>query len=184
MEIPAEPLVSLETSQQQANYYRAVVAKDARFDGVFFTAVKTTGIYCRPVCTAKTPKLSSCQFFALAAAAEAAGFRPCLRCRPELAPYDLQQNLAHGIWQKIISGYLNEASIEDLAAEVGLSARQIRRVMLQEFGVTPVELAQTQRLLFAKNYSRRQICQWLNSLFQLVLAVSEDSMLYLSNDIK
>jgi AraC family transcriptional regulator of adaptative response / DNA-3-methyladenine glycosylase II len=139
--------------------YRALLARDARFDGVFFTGVKTTGIYCRPVCAVRTPRRSSCVFFSSAAAAEAAGFRPCLRCRPELAPYALQPNLAHAVWQRIAAGALNEGSEDDaeaggalerLAAEVGLSSRQVRRVLLRQFGVTPVELAQTQRLLFAK----------------------------------
>jgi AraC family transcriptional regulator of adaptative response / DNA-3-methyladenine glycosylase II len=133
-----------------ASCYRALAAKDARFDGVFFTGVKTTGIYCRPVCGAKTPRASSCVFFSSAAAAEAAGFRPCLRCRPELAPYALQQNLAHAVWQRIAAGALNDGNAERLAEEVGLSSRQLRRVLLQHFGVTPIELAQTQRLLFAK----------------------------------
>lgn len=133
-----------------ASCYRAVTARDVRFDGVFFTGVKTTGIYCRPICSAKTPKASSCTFFASAAAAEAAGFRPCLRCRPELAPYALQQNLAYAVWQRIAAGALNDGNSERLAAEVGLSSRQLRRVLLQHFGVTPIELAQTQRLLFAK----------------------------------
>ena len=130
--------------------YRALAARDTRFDGVFFTGVKTTGIYCRPVCAVKTPRESSCLFFSSAAAAEAAGFRPCLRCRPELAPYALQQNLAHAVWQRIAAGALNDGDVERLASEVGLSSRQLRRVLLQHFGVTPVELAQTQRLLFAK----------------------------------
>lgn len=133
-----------------ASCYRALAAKDARFDGVFFTGVKTTGIYCRPVCGVKTPRASSCVFFSSAAAAEAAGFRPCLRCRPELAPYALQQNLAHAVWQCIAAGALNDGDTEGLAEKVGLSSRQLRRVLLQHFGVTPVELAQTQRLLFAK----------------------------------
>jgi AraC family transcriptional regulator, regulatory protein of adaptative response / DNA-3-methyladenine glycosylase II len=134
----------------RTQYYRALAAKDTRFDGVFFTGVKTTGIYCRPVCTVKTPRESSCEFFTSAAAAEAAGFRPCLRCRPELAPYALQQNLAYAVWQRIAAGALNDGDVEQLSEEVGLSSRQLRRVLLQHFGVTPVELAQTQRLLFAK----------------------------------
>ncbi len=141
-----EPFLTLSREQ----YYRALTAKDTRFDGVFFTGVKTTGIYCRPVCTVKTPRESSCLFFSTAAAAEAAGFRPCLRCRPELAPYALQQNLAYAVWQRIAAGALNDGDVERLANEVGLSSRQLRRVLLQHFGVTPVELAQTQRLLFAK----------------------------------
>ena len=137
--------------------YRALLARDARFDGVFFTGVTTTGIYCRPVCAVRAPRRSSCVFFGSAAAAEAAGFRPCLRCRPEMAPYALQQNLAFAVWQRIAAGALNEGGdeesggpLERLAAEVGLSSRQVRRVLLRHFGVTPVELAQTQRLLFAK----------------------------------
>lgn len=130
--------------------YRALAARDTRFDGIFFTGVTTTGIYCRPVCTVKTPRLTSCRFFGSAAAAEAAGFRPCLRCRPELAPYALQENLAHAVWQRIAGGALNDGNVERLADEVGLSSRQLRRVLMQHFGVTPVELAQTQRLLFAK----------------------------------
>lgn len=130
--------------------YRALLARDTRFDGVFFTGVKSTGIYCRPVCTVKTPRASSCSFFPNAATAEAAGYRPCLRCRPELAPYALQQNLAYAVWQRIAAGALNGGDLEGLSAQVGLSSRQLRRVLHQHFGVTPIELAQTQRLLFAK----------------------------------
>lgn len=142
--------MQLHISAQDHDFYRALAAKDARFDGVFFAGITTTGIYCRPICRVKTPRQTSCVFFSSQAAAEAAGFRPCLRCRPELAPYNLQQNLAHAIWQKISAGALNDSSVETLAEQVGLSSRQLRRVMLQEFGVSPVELAQTQRLLFAK----------------------------------
>lgn len=145
------PNISKHTSPlAPASCYRALAAKDARFDGVFFVGIKTTGIYCRPVCSVKTPRESSCTYFSTAAAAEAAGFRPCLRCRPELAPYALQQNLAYAVWQRIAAGALNDGDTERLAAEVGLSSRQLRRVLLEHFGVTPVELAQTQRLLFAK----------------------------------
>lgn len=146
------PLLSQSAAgfPDRASCYRALTARDARFDGVFFTGVRTTGIYCRPVCGVKTPREASCLFFDSAAAAEAAGFRPCLRCRPELAPYALQQNLAHAVWQRIAAGALNDGNLERLALEVGLSSRQLRRVLLQQFGVTPVELAQTHRLLFAK----------------------------------
>lgn len=139
-----------DTVERDQYFYRALAAKDSRFDGVFFAGISTTGIYCRPVCRVKTPRASSCHFFDSAAAAEAAGFRPCLRCRPELAPYALQQNLAYAVWQRIAAGALNDAGIEALALQVGLSSRQLRRVLLQQFGVTPIELAQTQRLLFAK----------------------------------
>ncbi|MEB0135991.1 AlkA N-terminal domain-containing protein [Actimicrobium sp. CCC2.4] len=142
------------TTPADAHCYRALTARDARFDGIFFTGVSSTGIYCRPVCPARTPRAEMCRFFSSAAAAEQAGFRPCLRCRPELAPYALQQNLAYAVWQRIAAGALNHhdegSGIEALAATVGLSSRQLRRVLLQHFGVTPVGLAQTQRLLFAK----------------------------------
>lgn len=150
MDTAAQPPLPGQPALDRASCYRALAARDTRFDGVFFTGVKTTGIYCRPVCAVKTPRESSCQFFSSAAAAEAAGFRPCLRCRPELAPYALQENLAHAVWQRIAAGALNDGNVERLAEEVGLSSRQLRRVLLQHFGVSPVELAQTQRLLFAK----------------------------------
>jgi len=134
-----------------ATCYRALCAKDSRFDGEFFVGVSTTGIYCRPVCRVKTPRASSCTFYPNASAAEAAGFRPCLRCRPELAPYAIQQNLAHAIWQRIAAGGLNgDQHMDDLARLVGLSTRQLQRLMQAHFGVSPIELAQTTRLLFAK----------------------------------
>ena len=147
--VTANPLSTTDDERDQ-RYFHALAARDSRFDGVFFTGVTTTGIYCRPVCPAKTPRASSCHFFGTAAAAEAAGFRPCLRCRPELAPYAVQQNLAHAVWQKIADGALNDGNLDALAMQVGLSSRQLRRVIVQEFGVTPIALAQTQRLLFAK----------------------------------
>lgn len=150
MDTLATPLHDSLRGLDSDSCYRALAARDTRFDGVFFTGVTTTGVYCRPVCTVKTPRPSSCRFFGSAAAAEAAGFRPCLRCRPELAPYALQENLAHAVWQRIAGGGLNDGNVERLADEVGLSSRQLRRVLMQHFGVTPVELAQTQRLLFAK----------------------------------
>lgn len=135
---------------KEHQFYRAVCARDARFDGVFFTGVKTTGIYCRPICSAKTPKESSCNFYANAAAAEAAGFRPCLRCRPELAPYDVQENLAYAILKRMEQVGADGVSLAQLAQQVGLSERQMRRVMVDTFGVPPIALLQTQRLLFAK----------------------------------
>lgn len=132
--------------------YRAVVTRDPRFDGHFFTAVKTTGVYCRPICSARTPRRSSCDFFRTAAAAEHAGFRPCLRCRPELAPgrVDFRTTLAEAIFAQLQAGALDDGSIESLAADVGLSSRQVRRIVLDHSGVTPIEVVQTHRLLFAK----------------------------------
>jgi AraC family transcriptional regulator of adaptative response / DNA-3-methyladenine glycosylase II len=135
--------------------YEALVARDPRFDGVLYVGVTTTGVYCRPVCPARTPRRDRCQFFANAAAAENAGFRPCLRCRPELAPgnavIDSANRIASSAAQRIEAGALNEAGIDKLAAEFGVSSRQLRRVVKRELGVTPTELAQTQRLLLAKH---------------------------------
>jgi AraC family transcriptional regulator of adaptative response / DNA-3-methyladenine glycosylase II len=136
--------------------YRAIQTRDARFDGLFFIGVLTTGIYCRPVCTARTPRRDRVRFFTTAAAAEGAGFRPCLRCRPELAPghapVDAVGRSARLAAAKIESGALRGGgSLEKLAREIGLSSRQLRRVVQQEFGVTPIQLAQTSRLLLAKH---------------------------------
>jgi AraC family transcriptional regulator, regulatory protein of adaptative response / DNA-3-methyladenine glycosylase II len=134
--------------------YEALVARDPRFDGVLYVGVMTTGVYCRPVCPARTPRRDRCRFFANAAAAENAGFRPCLRCRPELAPgaavIDSASRIASSVARRIEAGALNEAGIDELAAEFGVSSRQLRRVVKRELGVTPTELAQTQRLLLAK----------------------------------
>lgn len=139
----------------QESCYRALAARDVRFDGVFFVGVKTTGIYCRPICTARTPRRESCRFFPSAAAAEREAFRPCLRCRPELspgqAPVDAASRIAFAVAARIEAGALNEEqSLETLAAEFQLCSRQVRRVVQQELGVSPVELAQTHRLLLAK----------------------------------
>ena len=134
--------------------YQALLAHDRRFDGVFFVGVESTGIYCRPVCTTKMPKRVNCTFYRSASAAERAGFRPCLRCRPELAPgsarIDAINRLAAQAAGRIEDGALIEGGVEELAAELGVSGRHLRRVVEQEFGVTPVELAQTSRLLLAK----------------------------------
>ena len=135
--------------------YRALTARDARFDGVFFVGVTTTGIYCRPVCTARTPGRDRCRFFSSAALAEREGFRPCLRCRPELAPghapVDAVRTVARVAASRIEGGALNgDGSLTRLAGELGLSSRQLRRAVRHEFGVSPVDLAQTNRLLLAK----------------------------------
>jgi AraC family transcriptional regulator of adaptative response / DNA-3-methyladenine glycosylase II len=134
--------------------YLALRTHDARFDGRFFVGVGTTRIYCRPVCTARTPHRENCRFFPSAAAAEAEGFRPCLRCRPELAPgyaaVDANRRLAQAAAGSIEDGRLADSSLPDLAGALGVSDRHLRRVFQQEFGVSPVEYAQTQRLLLAK----------------------------------
>lgn len=134
--------------------YEVLKARDARFDGVFFVGVSTTGIYCRPVCTVRTPGRDRCSYFESAARAEAAGFRPCLRCRPELAPgaakVDATLRLANAAVARIEAGALTHGGVEGLAAELGVSARQLHRVVEAEYGVSPLALAQTRRLLLAK----------------------------------
>lgn len=134
--------------------YRALRTHDTRFDGRFFVGVETTRIYCRPVCSARTPHREHCRFFASAAAAESHGFRPCLRCRPEMAPghaaVDAQRRLAQAAADLIDDGHLIDAGLAELAATLGVTDRHLRRVFQQEFGVAPVEYAQTQRLLLGK----------------------------------
>lgn len=129
-------------------------SRDARFDGLFFTAVISTGIYCRPVCPAPTPKPKHIRYFAAAAAAEAAGFRPCLRCRPELAPGSgLSRHGEDAVPRALAAiqaGALADGDVEALAARVGLSSRQLRRRFESELGASPLAVATTQRLLFAK----------------------------------
>lgn len=105
--------------------YQTLLSRDRRFDGWFFVGVSSTGIYCRPVCPVRTPKRQNCHFFPSAATAEKAGFRPCLRCRPELAPgnglLDVSAPLAHAAATLIEEGFLNTASIAELAARVGVT---------------------------------------------------------------
>ncbi len=134
--------------------YRAMRARDTRFDGRFFVAVSSTRIYCRPVCTVKPPRRENCRFFPSAAAAELEGYRPCLRCRPELAPgnssIDATSRLAQAAASLIEDGTLNGAGVDGLAVRLGISERHVRRAFGAEFGVSPVAFAQTQRLLLAK----------------------------------
>jgi AraC family transcriptional regulator, regulatory protein of adaptative response / DNA-3-methyladenine glycosylase II len=134
--------------------YRALSARDARFDGRFFVAVSSTRIYCRPICTVRRPRRENCRFFPSAAAAEAAGYRPCLRCRPELAPgnstVDAVRRVAHGAARLLEDGAANGAPLDAVASRLGVTSRHLRRVFQSEFGVSPVAFLQTQRLLLAK----------------------------------
>ncbi|MGE0871035.1 MAG: AlkA N-terminal domain-containing protein [Kofleriaceae bacterium] len=134
--------------------YDALVTRDPRFDGVFFVGVTTTGVYCRPICPARTPGRARCQFYATAALAEQEGFRACLRCRPEIAPgnsdVDAIDSLVADATRRIADGALNDASVDDLAAELGVSSRHLRRATEARLGVSPNELAQTRRLGLAK----------------------------------
>lgn len=141
--------------QDHKTLYRALAARDRRFDGVFFVAVTSTGIYCRPICTVKTPKQANCLFFSSAQEAEQARFRPCLRCRPELAPGNApvedSQRIAQLILERLEDGSIgNDAGLEAIARQFELSSRQIRRIVHKELGVAPVQLLLTRRLLLAK----------------------------------
>lgn len=136
--------------------YRALQSRDARFDGLIFVGVTSTGIYCRPVCPARSAKFENCRFFSSAAAAQEAGFRPCLRCRPETAP-DLASwrgtsNTVSRALALINDGALDGdgAKVETLAERLGLGERHLRRLFLQHLGASPISVAQTRRILFAK----------------------------------
>ena len=134
--------------------YRALETRDHRFDGRLFVGVTTTGIYCRPFCPAPTPKRANVRFFPTAAAAQEAGFRPCLRCRPETSP-DLafwrgSSNTVSRALGLIEAGALDEANVEALAGRLGVGERQLRRLFRQHIGASPISIAQTRRILLAK----------------------------------
>jgi len=131
-----------------------MLTRDSRFDGRFFVAVKSTRIYCRPICRVKSPMRKNCTFYAHAAEAEVAGYRPCKRCRPELAPgsspLEVSSQLARTTALHINQDFLADHSLEELAARIGVTDRQMRRAFRDEFGVSPIEYWQTQRLLLSK----------------------------------
>ncbi len=136
-------------------YYSVIKAKDPRFDGLFFTGVSSTGVYCRPVCRAKLPKAENCTFFDTAAAAEQAGYRPCLLCRPELAPgsspLDAAASLVRRAARMIEDSCGSEQSIAEIAARLGYTDRHLRRAFVAEYNVSPIQYLQTCKLLLAKN---------------------------------
>ena len=144
---------------KSSGMYTAFRAKDARFDGRFFVGVSSTGIYCRPICRAKLPKPENCTYYPTAAAAEQAGYRPCLLCRPELAPgtsvtdalSSLTRRAAHMLEENCGSGQ----SLEVIAGRLGCTARHLRRVFTAEYNVSPVKYLQTCRLLLAKKSAYR-----------------------------
>ena len=130
--------------------YRAISARDARFDGRLFVGVKTTGVYCRPVCTARTPKSQNVLFYPTAAAAQEAGFRPCLRCRPETAP-DLgawrgaSNTVSRGL-SLIEMGALDDGDVESLADRLGVGERHLRRLFKQHVGAAPIAVTSLSRI--------------------------------------
>ena len=132
----------------------ARLRRDPAYDGVFFTAVKTTGIYCRPVCPVRQPLTKNVVFYPSAAAAEAAGYRPCLRCRPETAPFcpawnGTRATVARAL-KLIEAGALDEADVAQLAARLGIGARHLARLFQRHVGASPLQTAQTFRLQRAK----------------------------------
>ncbi|MGO9411058.1 MAG: DNA-3-methyladenine glycosylase 2 family protein [Spirochaetia bacterium] len=138
--------------------YRIIQARDARFDGKFFIAVTTTGVYCRPICPARTPKRENVQFFLCAASAEAAGFRPCKRCRPETAPgtpaWNGTSTTVATALRLVGSGFLDEHSVKQLADRLGLGERHVRRLFVEHVGVAPNAIAQSRRAHFAARMLR------------------------------
>jgi AraC family transcriptional regulator of adaptative response / DNA-3-methyladenine glycosylase II len=135
-------------------FYRALTTRDPRLDGRIFVGVKSTGVYCRPICPARTPKRENVTFYPSAAAAQEAGFRPCLRCRPESSP-DLgawrgTSNTVSRALSLIEAGALDQGGVEDLAERLGVGERQLRRLFREHLGASPVAVAQTRRVLLAK----------------------------------
>ena len=137
--------------------YRAIKTHDRRFDGKFFVGVKSTRIYCRPVCPARTPRRDRCSFYATAAEAEQAGFVPCLRCRPDLAPgnssVDAKANLASRAARLLENNW--SIGIEELAARLSVTSRHLRRALHDELGVTPLQFKQSRRMAVAKHLLRK-----------------------------
>jgi AraC family transcriptional regulator, regulatory protein of adaptative response / DNA-3-methyladenine glycosylase II len=134
--------------------YRAILTRDARFDGRLFVGVKKAGIYCRPICPARTPKRENVLFYPSAAAAQEAGLRPCLRCRPEISP-DLgswrgTSNTVSRALTLIEAGALDSGVVEELAERLGVGERQLRRLFQQHLGASPIAVAQTRRVLLTK----------------------------------
>ncbi|HVU02174.1 MAG TPA: AlkA N-terminal domain-containing protein [Polyangiaceae bacterium] len=138
-----------------ASRYRILKARDRRFDGRIFVGVRTTGVYCRPICPARTPRPESCVFFPSAAAAQDAGFRPCLRCRPERSPEVTFHGTASTVSRAvalIADGALDieGATVDQLAERLGIGERQLRRLFDEHLGASPLAVAVTRRVLFAK----------------------------------
>jgi AraC family transcriptional regulator of adaptative response / DNA-3-methyladenine glycosylase II len=134
--------------------YQAVTSRDRRFDGMFFTAVRTTGIFCRPSCPARTPRPENVEFFSTAAAAAEAGFRACRRCRPDASPnspdWDTRGDVVARAVRLIRDGVIDRGGVEGLAAALGYSSRQLGRLMQEELGVGPLALARTERVRTAR----------------------------------
>lgn len=156
--------------------YRALRTRDARFDGRFYTAVVSTGIYCRPICPARTPKLENCLFLPSAGAAHQMGFRPCLRCRPEVAPgvacWNGSATTVSRALHLIAEGALDDAGVDALAERLGVGARHLRRLFDRHLGASPVSVSQAHRILFAK----KLIAETSLSMTEIALAAGFGSI--------
>ncbi|MEU4364652.1 Ada metal-binding domain-containing protein, partial [Promicromonospora sp. NPDC023987] len=134
--------------------YRAIAARDSRFDGQFYTAVRTTGIYCRPSCPARTPKAENVSFYLTSAAAHEAGFRACKRCLPEAAPgtpaWDLRRDLTGRAMRLVADGVVDREGVSGLATRLGYSERQLHRLLVGQLGAGPLALARAQRAQTAR----------------------------------
>jgi AraC family transcriptional regulator of adaptative response / DNA-3-methyladenine glycosylase II len=157
--------------------YQALKTRDARFDGRFFTAVSSTGIFCRPICPATTPKQENCTFYPSASAALSAGYRPCLRCRPETAPNSAAWLGTEAVVKRALrlieQGALDDGqSVTDLAASLGIGERHLRRLFNDHLGAGPKQIAQTRRLMFAK----RLLAQTNISVTEIALSSGFNSL--------
>src|ERR1700730_9598066 len=143
-------LSGLDDEQQ----YQAAISKDARFDGVFFIAVTSTGIYCRPSCPAITPKREHMRYYRSAAAAQEAGFRACKRCRPDASPgspeWNIRADMVGRAMRLIAGGVVDRAGVEALASQLGYEQRQVRRLVTAELGAGPLAIARAQRAQTAR----------------------------------
>ena len=157
---------------------RARLARDPSYDGRFYTGVHTTGIYCRPVCPVHPARSANVSFFASAAAAEAAGFRPCLRCRPETAPFcsawiGSRATVERALRLIVEDGALDGegATVERLAVRLGVGARQLTRLFVRHLQASPAKVARTARVQRANGSSTRRVCRWPRSRYRRALAV-------------
>lgn len=133
---------------------RARITRNPRYDDLFFTGVRTTGIYCRPVCPVRPAKARNVSFYPSAAAAEAAGFRPCRRCRPEAAPFSPawkgSRTTVERALRLIVDGALDAGGVDDLAERLGIGTRHLSRLFQRHLGASPIQVAQTNRVQRAK----------------------------------
>jgi len=158
VEVPMSTGPSLDTRALD----RARISRDPRFDGKFFIAVTSTRIYCRPICSVRNAKRTNIRYYFSAAAAAEAGYRPCLRCRPEAAPGTAAWQGTSAVVKRALrlidEGILDGNSVHDLAGKLGVGPRHLDRLFVQHLGATPIVLAQTRRLHFAKRLLDETVC--------------------------